>query len=122
MLTITTADPSNTQAKLKRIIEVPRCPGKSQIAKTIINIPTDATPHQLDPIYQALLDDDIDLYNNPHLNVRDAYIRHVEQQNADLKTQINDLQELLSQADRVILALLASLLVFAAIAVAMVWR
>ena len=66
MLTITTADPSNTQTKLKRIIEVPRCPGKSQIAKTIINIPTDATPHQLDPIYQALLDDDIDLYN-PHL-------------------------------------------------------
>ena len=90
MLTITTADPSNT--------------------------PTDATPHQLDPIYQALLDDDIDLYN-PHLNVRDAYIRHVEQQNADLKTQINDLQELLSQADRVILALLASLIVVAVIAV-----
>ena len=121
MLTITTADPSNTQTKLKRIIEVPRCPGKSQISKTIINIPNDATPHQLNPIYQALLDDDIDLYN-PHLNVRDAYIRHIEQQNADLKTQINDLQELLSQADRVILALLASLLVFAVIAVAMVWR
>ena len=121
MLTITTADPNKTQAKLKRIIEVPRCNGKSRLAKTIINIPTDATPHQLDPIYQALLDDDIDLYN-PHLNVRDAYIRHVEQQNADLKTQINDLQELLSQADRVILALLASLLVFAAIAVAMIWR
>lgn len=74
-----------------------------------------------DEIYQAMLDDDIDLYN-PHLNVRDAYIKHVEQQNADLKTQINDLQELLSQADRVILALLASLLVFAVIAVAMVWR
>ena len=121
MLTITTADPSNTQTKLKRIIEVPRCPGNSQIAKTIVNLPTDNTPHQLDALYQAMLDDDIDLYN-PHLNVRDAYIRHVEQQNADLRTQINDLQELLSQADRVILALLASLLVFAAIAVAMVWR
>jgi len=116
MLTITTAEPSNTPTKLKRIIEVPRCPGKSQIAKTIVNIPTDAAPHQLDPIYQALLDDDIDLYN-PHLNVRDAYIRHVEQQNADLKTQINDLQDLLSQADRVILALLASLIVVAVIAV-----
>ena len=116
MLTITTAEPSNAQAKLKRIIEVPRCPGKSQVAKTIVNIPTDATPHQLDPIYQALLDDDIDLYN-PHLNVRDAYIRHVEQQNADLKTQINDLQDLLSQADRVIIALLASLIVVAVIAV-----
>ena len=62
------------------------------------------------------LDDDIDLYN-PHLNVRDAYIRHVEQQNADLKTKINDLQDLLSQADRVILALLASLIVVAVIAV-----
>ena len=121
MLTITTADPSNTQTKLKRIIEVPRCPGNSQIAKTIVNLPTDNTPHQLDALYQAMLDDDIDLYN-PYLNVRDAYIRHVEQQNADLRTQINDLQELLSQADRVILALLASLLVFAAIAVAMVWR
>lgn len=116
MLTITTADPSNTPTKLKRIIEVPRCPGKSQIAKTIVNLPTDTTPHQLDPIYQALLDDDIDLYN-PHLNVRDAYIRHVEQQNADIKTQINDLQDLLSQADRVILALLASLIVVAVIAV-----
>lgn len=121
MLTITTADPSNTPTKLKRIIEVPRCPGKSQIAKTIINLPTDTTPHQLDALYQAMLDDDIDLYN-PHLNVRDAYIRHIEQQNADIKTQINDLQDLLSQSDRVILALLASLLVFAVIAVAMVWR
>lgn len=121
MLTITTADPNNTQAKLKRIIEVPRCPGKSRLAKTIVSIPTDATPHQLDPIYQALLDDDIDLYN-PHLNVRDAYISHVEQQNTDLKTQINDLQDLLSQSDRVILALIASLLVFAVIAVAMAWR
>ncbi len=69
-----------------------------------------------DEIYQAMLDDDIDLYN-PHLNARDAYIRHVEQQNAGLKTQINDLQELLSQADRVILALLASLIVVAVIAV-----
>ena len=116
MLTITTADPNNTQAKLKRIIEVPRCPGKSQIAKTIANIPADTAPHQLDALYQAMLDDDIDLYN-PHLNVRDAYIRHIEQQNADIKTQINDLQDLLSQADRVILALLASLIVVAVIAV-----
>ena len=69
-----------------------------------------------DEIYQAMLDDDIDLYN-PHLNVRDAYIRHIEQQNAGLKSQINDLQDLLSQADRVILALLASLIVVAVIAV-----
>ena len=72
-----------------------------------------------DEIYQAMLDDDIDLYN-PHLNVRDAYIRHVEQQNTDLKTKINDLQDLLSQAARVILALLASLIVVAAIAVTLV--
>ena len=69
-----------------------------------------------DDIYQALLDDDIDLYN-PHLNVRDAYVKHIEEQNADLNTKINDLQELLSQADRVILALLASLIVVAVIAV-----
>ena len=116
MLTITTADPNNTQAKLKRIIEVPRCNGKSQIAKTIANIPADTAPHQLDALYQAMLDDDIDLYN-PHLNVRDAYIRHIEQQNADIKTQINDLQDLLSQADRVILALLASLIVLAVIVI-----
>lgn len=116
MLTIATTDPNNTQAKLKRIIEVPRCPGNSKIAKTIVNLPTDNTPHQLNALYQAMLDDDIDLYN-PHLNVRDAYIRHIEQQNADLKTQINDLQDLLSQADRVILALLASLIVVAVIAV-----
>lgn len=121
MLTITTADPSNAQTKLKRIIEVPRCNGKSRLAKTIINIPTDTAPHQLNALYQAMLDDDIDLYN-PHLNVRDAYIRHVEQQNAELKAQVNDLQDLLSQSDRVILALLASLLVFAVIAVSMVWR
>ena len=116
MLTITTADPNNTQTKLKRIIEVPRCPGKSQIAKTIANIPADTAPHQLDALYQAMLDDDIDLYN-PHLNVRDAYIRHIEQQNGNLKTQINDLQELLSQADRVIFALLAALMVLAFITV-----
>ena len=116
MLTITTADPNNTQTKLKRIIEVPRCPGKSKIAKTIVNLPTDTAPHQLDPIYQALLDDDIDLYN-PHLNVRNAYIRHVEQQNASLKTHIGYLQDDLAQAERVILALLASLLVFAVIAI-----
>lgn len=116
MLTITTADPSNTQAKLKRIIEVPRCNGKSRLAKTIVNIPGNTPLEKLNEIYQSLIDDDIDLYN-PHLNVRDAYIRHVEQQNADIKTQINDLQDLLSQADRVILALLASLIVVAVIAV-----
>ena len=69
-----------------------------------------------DDIYQALLDDDIDLYN-PHLNVRDAYVKHIEEQNADLNTKINDLQELLSQADRVILALLAALIVLGFIAV-----
>ena len=117
MLTITTADPSNTPTKLKRIIEVPRCPGKSQIGKTIVNIPGNTPLEKLNEIYQSLIDDDIDLYNNPHLNVRDAYIRHIEQQNADIKTQINDLQDLLSQADRVILALLASLIVVAVIAV-----
>lgn len=117
MLTITTAEPT----KLKRIIEVPRCNGKSRLAKTIVNIPGNTSLEKLNEIYQSLIDDDIDLYN-PHLNVRDAYIRHIEQQNADIKTQINDLQDLLSQADRVILALLASLLVFAVIAVAMVWR
>lgn len=112
MLTITTAEPT----KLKRIIEVPRCNGKSRLAKTIINIPTDATPHQLDPIYQALLDDDIDLYN-PHLNVRDAYVKHIEEQNADLKAQISDMQDHLTQADRVIFALLAALMVLAFITV-----
>ena len=69
-----------------------------------------------DEIYQAMLDDDIDLYN-PHLNVRDAYIRHVEQQNADLKTKINDLQDHLTQADRVIFAPLAALMVLAFITV-----
>ena len=69
-----------------------------------------------DEIYQAMLDDDIDLYN-PHLNVRDAYIRHVEQQNASLKTHIGYLQDDLAQAERVILALLASLIVVAVIAV-----
>ena len=116
MLTITTTDPNNTQTKLKRIIEVPRCPGKSKIAKTIANIPADTAPHQLDALYQAMLDDDIDLYN-PHLNVRDAYVTHIEQQNADLKTKITDMQDHLIQADRVIFALLASLIVVAAIAV-----
>ena len=121
MLTITTADPNNTQAKLKRIIEVPRCAGKSRLALNKSNRAIINSLDQLDKIYQLLIDDDIDLYN-PHLNVRDAYIRHVEQQNANLKTQINDLQELLSQSDRVILAMLASLLVFAVIAVAMIWR
>ena len=116
MLTITTADPNNTQAKLKRIIEVPRCPGKSKIGKTTANIPTDTAPHQLDALYQAMLDDDIDLYN-PHLNVRDAYICHAEQQNASLKTHIAYLEDDLAQADRVIIALFASLIVVAVIAV-----
>ena len=69
-----------------------------------------------DEIYQAMLDDDIDLYN-PHLNVRDAYVTHIEQQNANLKTTITDMQDHLTQADRVIFALLASLIVVAAIAV-----
>ena len=101
MLTITTADPSNTQTKLKRIIEVPRCPGKSQIAKTIVNIPGNTPLEKLNEIYQSLIDDDIDLYN-PHLNVRNAYIRHVEQQNASLKTHIGYLQDDLAQAERVI--------------------
>ena len=116
MLTITTADPNNTQTKLKRIIEVPRCPGKSQTAKTIINLPADTAPHQLDALYQAMLDDDIDLYN-PHLNVRDAYVKHIEEQNADLKAQISDMQDHLTQADRVIFGLLAALIVLAFIAV-----
>ena len=116
MLTITTADPSNTQTKLKRIIEVPRCPGKSQIAKTIVNRHSDTTPHQLDALYQAMLDDDIDLYN-PHLNVRDAYIRHIEKKNDDIKNQIKELQELLRKDDSVIIELLASLIVVAVIAV-----
>lgn len=69
-----------------------------------------------DDIYQAMLDDDIDLYN-PDLNVRDAYIRHVEQQNADLKDQITDMQDHLTQADRVIFGLLASLIVLAFIVI-----
>ena len=72
-----------------------------------------------DEIYQALLDDDIDLYN-PHLNVRDAYIKYVEQQNADLKTKITDMQDHLAQADRVIFALLAALMVLAFITVTLV--
>ena len=93
---------------------------KGGVSADVINpISSDKAIHTIaarDEIYQAMLDDDIDLYN-PHLNVRDAYIRHVEQQNTDLKTQINDLQDLLSQPDRVILALLASLIVVAVIAV-----
>lgn len=116
MLTITTADPNNTQAKLKRIIEVPCCNGKSRLAKTIVNIPGNTPLEKLNEIYQSLIDDDIDLYN-PHLNVRDAYIKHVEQQNADLKTQITDMQDHVTQADRVIFALLASLIVLAVIVI-----
>ena len=119
MLTITTADPNNTQAKLKRIIEVPRCNGKSRLAKTIVNIPGNTPLEKLNEIYQSLIDDDIDLYN-PHLNVRDAYVKHIEEQNADLKAQISDMQDHLTQADRVIFALLASLIVVAAIAVTLV--
>ena len=83
---------------------------------TIANIPTDTAHHQLDALYQAMLDDDIDLYN-PHLNVRDAYIKHIEEQNADLKAQISDMQDHLTQADRVIFALLAALMVLAFITV-----
>ena len=113
MLTITTADPNNAQTKL---IELPRCPGKSRLAKTIANIPSNTPTRQLDDIYQSLIDDDIDLYN-PHLNVRDAYVTHIEQQNTNLKTTITDMQDHLTQADRVIFALLASLIVVAAIAV-----
>lgn len=116
MLTITTADPNNTQAKLKRIIEVPRCNGKSRLAKTIVNIPGNTPLEKLNEIYQSLIDDDIDLYN-PHLNVRDAYVKHIEEQNADLKAQISDMQDHLTQADRVIFALLAALMVLAFITV-----
>ncbi len=72
-----------------------------------------------DEIYQAMLDDGIDLYN-PHLNVRDAYIKYVEQQNADLKTKITDMQDHLAQADRVIFGLLAALMVLAFITVTLV--
>ena len=121
MLTITTADPNKTQAKISFLTKPSNSDSKVWTSRHTINLPAGTPPQKLDEIYQSLLDDDIDLYN-PHLNVRDAYIRHIEQQNADIKTQINDLQDLLSQADRVILALLASLLVFAVIAVAMVWR
>ena len=121
MLTITTANTNNTSAKISFLTKPTNSDSKVWTSRHTINLPAGTPPQKLDEIYQSLLNDDIDLYN-PHLNVRDAYIRHVEQQNADIKTQINDLQELLSQADRVILALLASLLVFAVIAVAMVWR
>ncbi len=119
MLTITTADPSNTQTKLKRIIEVPRYNGKSRLAKTIVNIPGNTPLEKLNEIYQSLIDDDIDLYN-PHLNVRNAYIRHVEQQNASLKTHIGYLQDDLAQADRVVLGLLVALMVLAFITVTLV--
>ena len=116
MLTITTADPNNTQAKISFLTKDACKDSNLWTARRTIHLPAGTPTQKLDEVYQALLDDDIDLYN-PHLNVRDAYIRHVEQQNADLKTQINDLQDLLSQADRVILALLASLIVVAVIAV-----
>ena len=121
MLSINTANPNNTQSKIAFLTKDARKNSNLWTARRTINLPDGIPPQKLDDIYQSLIDDDIDLYN-PHLNVRNAYIRHVEQQNTDLKTQINDLQDLLSQADRVILALLASLLVFAVIAVAMVWR
>ena len=116
MLTITTADPNNTQSKIAFLTKPSNSDSKVWTSRHTINLPAGTPPQKLDEIYQSLLDDDIDLYN-PHLNVRDAYIRHIEQQNADIKTQINDLQDLLSQADRVILALLASLIVVAVIAV-----
>ena len=116
MLTTPTADPNNTQSKIAFLTKDARKNSNLWTDQRIIDLPDGIPPQKLDDIYQSLIDDDIDLYN-PHLNVRDAYIRHIEQQNADLKTQINDLQELLSQADRVILALLASLIVVAVIAV-----
>ena len=116
MLTITTADPNNTQSKIAFLTNDARKNSNLWTARRTIHLPAGTPTQKLDEVYQSLIDDDIDLYN-PHLNVRDAYIRHVEQQNADLKTQINDLQDLLSQADRVILALLASLIVVAVIAV-----
>lgn len=116
MLTITTADPKNTQSKIAFLTNDARKNSDLWHARRTIHLPAGTPPQKLDEVYQSLIDDDIDLYN-PHLNVRDAYIRHIEQQNADIKTQINDLQDLLSQADRVILALLASLIVVAVIAV-----
>lgn len=116
MLTITTADPKNTQSKIAFLTKDARKNSDLWHARRTIHLPAGTPPQKLDEVYQSLIDDDIDLYN-PHLNVRDAYIRHIEQQNADIKTQINDLQDLLSQADRVILALLASLIVVAVIAV-----
>lgn len=116
MLTITTADPNNTQSKIAFLTKDARKDGNLWTARRTIHLPAGTPTQKLDKVYQSLIDDDIDLYN-PHLNVRNAYIRHVEQQNAELKTQINDLQDLLSQADRVILALLASLIVVAVIAV-----
>ena len=116
MLTITTADPNKTQAKISFLTKPSNSDSKVWTSRHTINLPAGTPPQKLDEIYQSLLDDDIDLYN-PHLNVRDAYIRHIEQQNADIKTQINDLQDLLSQADRVIIALLAALIVLAFITV-----
>ena len=116
MLTITTADPNKTQAKISFLTKPSNSDSKVWTSRHTINLPAGTPPQKLDEIYQSLLDDDIDLYN-PHLNVRDAYISHVEQQNAELKTQINDLQDLLSQADRVIIALLAALIVLAFITV-----
>ena len=116
MLTITTADPSKTQARISFLTKDACRDGNLWTARRTIHLPAGTPTQKLDEIYQSLIDDDIDLYN-PHLNVRDAYIRHIEQQNADIKTQINDLQDLLSQADRVIIALLAALIVLAFITV-----
>ena len=116
MLTITTANSNNTSAKISFLTKPANSDSKVWTSRHTINLPAGTPAQKRGEIYQSLLDDDIDLCN-PHLNVRDAYIRHVEQQNADLKTKINDLQDLLSQADRVILALLASLIVVAVIAV-----
>lgn len=116
MLTITTADPSNTQSKIAFLTKDARKNSNLWHARRIIDLPDGIPPQKLDEVYQSLIDDDIDLYN-PHLNVRDAYICHAEQQNASLKTHIAYLEDDLAQADRVILALLASLIVVAVIAV-----
>ena len=116
MLTITTADPNNTQAKISFLTKDACKDSNLWTARRTIHLPGDTPPQKLNEIYQSLIDDDIDLYN-PHLNVRNSYIRHVEQQNASLKTHIGYLQDDLAQAERVILALLASLIVVAVIAV-----
>lgn len=116
MPTITTADSNNTQAKISFLTKDACKDSNFWTARRTIHLPAGTPPQKLDEVYQSLIDDDIDLYN-PHLNVRDAYIKHVEQQNADLKTQITDMQDHVTQADRVIFALLASLIVLAVIVI-----